>query len=403
MDARVVDFGSEFARWDVLARAGRPTDAVRAGLARDTVLPPAALLAAPASSVPAQLAHAIYNKSKQPIYSVLWTPSGRRLLAGAANGEFSLWHGMGFGFEMVMQAHENDVRCMRYSHSGEWLLSGDQDGVLKVWQPNFNNVKRQQVHAEVVRDVAWSPSDSKFATASDDGSVKIWSFATMAEEACFQGRGAHGWDVKCVDWHPSLALLATGSKDNTVRLWDPRQRECVSVIHEFKNTVTRVKFQPTGARQLFAAASRANTAHVFDLRAFAQGRASQVLRGHPADVSCLQWHPVHPQLLSTGTHEGSVHHFLLDSSAYKDELGYMTPAWSIPKAHQWPVWDMAYHPVGHMLATASNDRSVKVWARTMPGDDAQAVRAPTVYAEPEQPERHTPPAEKRKELRIPGL
>lgn len=424
----VVDYGTELANWDVLQRRGQPTNGF--GLESNPkscidLLPPPPLIATPSSSIMAKYVHAIYSKSKQPIYSLAWTPSGRRLLTGAMNGEFSLWHGMSFGFEMVMQAHENDIRCMKFSHSGEWLLSGDQDGVIKVWQPNFNNVKRHQVHTEVCRDVAWSPNDTKFATASDDGSVKVWSFATMTEDVVFSGRYAHGWDVKCVDWHPTYSLIASGSKDNTVRLWDPRQIQPIATINEFKNTVTKVKFQPQGSRQLLAAASRANSAHVFDLRLintspnssagsgsgsgsglgsgsnsssgvsgmYGSGsgpglnsssgsqKAFEVLRGHPADVSCLQWHPIHPELVSTGTHEGSIHHFLLNSSSYRDELGYMTPAWNIPKAHQWPVWDISYHPLGHILATASNDKSVKIWTRPLPGDSYNDIKVPSMYVD----------------------
>lgn len=31
------------------------------------------------------------------------------------------------------------------------------------------------------------------------------------------------------------------------------------------------------------------------------------------------------------------------------------------------IWDMKWHPAGHLLATGSNDRQTKFWARNRPG------------------------------------
>lgn len=32
-----------------------------------------------------------------------WTPSGRRLITGSQSGEFTLWNGQSFNFEMILQ------------------------------------------------------------------------------------------------------------------------------------------------------------------------------------------------------------------------------------------------------------------------------------------------------------
>ena len=33
------------------------------------------------------------------------------------------------------------------------------------------------------------------------------------------------------------------------------------------------------------------------------------------------------------------------------------------------IWDMDWHPYGHILCTGSNDQSTKFWTRNRPGDD----------------------------------
>ena len=89
----------------------------------------------------------------------------------------------------------------------------------------------------------------KFATCSDDVSIKIWDFARCTEENVLTGTiehtslqnqhnylsncilAGHGWDVKAVDWHPIISLIASGSKDNLVKLWDPKTAKNVTTLY----------------------------------------------------------------------------------------------------------------------------------------------------------------------------
>ena len=43
------------------------------------------------------------------------------------------------------------------------MVTGDHGGYIKYWQSNMNNVKMFQAHKEPVRDVSFSPTDTKFA------------------------------------------------------------------------------------------------------------------------------------------------------------------------------------------------------------------------------------------------
>lgn len=89
--------------------------------------------------------------------NVQWTPDGRRLLTGSSSGEFTLWNGMMFNFETILQAHDEAVRALKWSYNSDWLLSGDTQGMIKYWQPNMNNVKVLHAHREAVRDLAYPP------------------------------------------------------------------------------------------------------------------------------------------------------------------------------------------------------------------------------------------------------
>ncbi|TGZ85019.1 WD40 repeat-like protein [Ascodesmis nigricans] len=363
---QVTDYGSSVAHWmmnrskDIVHNVPRPATSFIIDL-----LPPAAHPENPAEAVPTKHIHASLNKMKHPINAVKWTPEGRRLLTCSSSGEFTLWNGMGFNFETIMQAHDTAIRAAQYSHAGDWLLSADQDGVVKYWQPNFNNVKILQAHNEAVRDLAFSPTDAKFATASDDNYVKIWSFNSGTEERSLKG---HGWDVKSVDWHPSKGLVVTGSKDHLVKLWDPRVARTLATLHGHKNTVSKVRFQPSRG-DLLATCARDNTARIYDLRAM---KDFCVLRGHENDVTTLAWHPFHPALITTGDQKGVLNHFLIDelppNSSNSTSTTIVHPAHSIPYAHEMAIWALEYHPLGHILCSGSNDRITRFWTRPRPGE-----------------------------------
>jgi polyadenylation factor subunit 2 len=65
----------------------------------------------------------------------------------------------------------------------------------------------------------FSPDHARFAAASDDSTVGVWSFAESREERILT---SNGWDVKCIEWHPAMGLRVSGSKDNLIKFWDSR-------------------------------------------------------------------------------------------------------------------------------------------------------------------------------------
>ncbi|KAF1764733.1 hypothetical protein GCK72_004683 [Caenorhabditis remanei] len=42
-------------------------------------------------------------------------------------------------------------------------------------------------------------------------------------------------------------------------------------------------------------------------------------------------------------------------------------------AHDQAIWSMKWHPLGHILATGSNDNNTKFWARNRPGDTVEDI------------------------------
>lgn len=379
-----------------------------------TDLPPSMVSNPSIVDLNCKFTHVSTNKTRHAIHAVKWTPDARRILVSSYSGEFTLWNGLTFSFESIMQAHDLPIFSLEYSHNGKWLISGDQSGCIKYWQPNFNNVNiLNKGHENTVGELKFSPNDSKFVSCSDDQTLKIWDFTTAREERVLKG---HHWDVKSCDWHSSLGLVVSGSKDNLVKLWDPRDATCITTLHDFKHTVSKTIFQKGGNERLLAACSRDQSTRIFDLRMLRP--ISNIKSDREADLTSLTFHPIHSTMLSIGGYDGSLAHYDLSKTAeieiFKDnnaKLGNIeeedkkiagkmkelrnsndvnlkseisdyvfnnlnnrgTPvindAWhSIPHAHEKAIYSIEYHPLGHMLCTAGADKSMKLWCRARPGD-----------------------------------
>ncbi|XP_048581038.1 pre-mRNA 3' end processing protein WDR33 isoform X2 [Nematostella vectensis] len=317
------------------------------------ILPPSCMPDNPINAVTTKFVRTSTNKLRCPIFCVVWTPEGRRLVTGASSGEFTLWNGLTFNFETILTAHESPVRAMVWNHHDSWLLSADHSGIVKYWQSNMNNVQMYEAHKEPVRGLSFSPTDNKYASCADDGLVKIWDFYRCMEEKTLRG---HGADVKCIDWHPHKSLLVSGSKDSQqpIKLWDTRTGNGLATLHVHKSTVMSIKWNQNGNWLLTA--SRDHLLKLFDIRAM---KELQAFRGHKREATAIAWHPIHENLFASGGSDGAIMFWM--SGSDKD-VGNME------SAHEGMVWSLAWHPLGHILCSGSNDHTSKFWTRNRLGD-----------------------------------
>lgn len=104
--------------------------------------------------------------------------------------------------------------------------------------------------------------------------------------------------------------------------------------------------------------SRDQLIKVFDIRYMM--KEMQTFRGgHVKEVSTICWHPHQETLFASGGYDGGVIFW---------NVGNEAPQAKLIQAHDSAVWDLKFHPLGHILASGSNDHTTKFWVRNRPGD-----------------------------------
>jgi WD40 repeat protein len=147
-----------------------------------------------------------------------------------------------------LKGHAYAIYDMAFSHAGGQLASASHDGTVRIWDAaSGGTIKTLKGHTGVVHAVAWSADDKRLVSGSLDKTARIWSVATGASEAVMrESRG----DLNTVDWSPDGRSIATGSTEHAIRLYEPSGKLRYA-WPKVPNEVMSVAFSPDSKRLLY--------------------------------------------------------------------------------------------------------------------------------------------------------
>jgi WD40 repeat protein/serine/threonine protein kinase len=109
------------------------------------------------------------------------------------------------------------AKCVAYDRDGRLLASGGSDGNVKVWDTQTWNALHELRDATGrVASVAFHPKRShRLAWGGTDGTVKVWDSVTKETRTL---RGHTNW-VESIAFSPDGEWIASASLDGTVKIW----------------------------------------------------------------------------------------------------------------------------------------------------------------------------------------
>jgi WD40 repeat protein len=274
------------------------------------------------------------------------------------------------------------IRSLAFSADSKLLASGDQYGLIKLWDVATGTERSQlRGHKGGVNSLAFSPDGKTLASgggeewATSKGSeayseLKLWDVATGQERAALQ----HKQGVfHAVAFSPDGKTLAAGNTDgqfiqdevlppawNTLELWDmtgpqPRVR---AVLARDPEDVTALAFSPDGA---LLAAATSEGVKLWDPRT---GRERLTLQGLREQIGCLSFSRDGKALATTGNGVARV----WDVATGREQVAL--------RGRGFDVRSVVFSPDGKSLAGAGSgyrDKvAAQVWDLTITAETASA-------------------------------
>ncbi|QKD80866.1 TIR domain-containing protein [Thermoleptolyngbya sichuanensis A183] len=235
-----------------------------------------------------------------------------------------------------LRGHAGAVWQAALSPDEQRLASASADGTVRLWQMDGTPVQTLAGDTSQALSVVVLPHE-RIVSAHDDGS--LW-FRKPNGTGIRQF--AHSQAVNALSAAPNGGAIAAASEDGTVSLWDEAGRRLGTLPSQ--NTPVRI------------------IAHSPDGKILATGSADGMIRLWQTDgtrwktipsgdlaVTSLAFSP-NGQILAASRLDGQVRLWRLDG----------TPVHTF-QGHSSPIYSLVFSPTDDLLATASADKTIKLW------------------------------------------
>lgn len=329
------------------------------------------------------------GEGHRPIKSMAWSPDGKYLAATLRDKTICVWNVVSGKRYREIDIHQKSIQALAWSPDGVYIASGSTDRTIHLWNTENNRELSEIIKCKRnVLCLTWFMSQDRlmFACGSDEHDIRLW----MAPNAQL-GSGleemnplrGHSRPVNAIAWSSNKkSSIASASDDGTVRLWDVGIENCEwkwTYSHARKcrfpgvnwNYALSLAWSPDG--KLIAAGFIDGSVRILDVNNDGQlikdkltGKEIGLLNGHSSSVRALSFSNDGrllasksggraPRLTSSGVAwNGSVR-------LWRTDCFQQVGAINEPADHKWCT-GLCFHPKDNLLATLGhNNSTIRIW------------------------------------------
>ncbi|KAI9208513.1 quinon protein alcohol dehydrogenase-like superfamily [Polychytrium aggregatum] len=302
--------------------------------------------AAPKPETKWKIANKRYFDMKAKVVGVAFHAASNLLVAGFSTGIFGIWELPDFNNIHTLSISQKKIDTVAINATGEWLAFGASKlGQLLVWEwQSESYVLKQQGHQYDMNCLAYSQDGQYVVTGGDDGKVKLWNVQTGF---CFVTFTEHTASVNSVEFAKQGQVIFSASLDGTIRAFDlVRYRNFRTFTSPTPVQFGCLTVDPSGE---IVCGGSIDTFEIY-VWSVQTGKLLDIYSGHKGPISCMTFSPT-DGILATGSWDKTVRVW--------DVFGRDISPESYD--HQSEVLAVAYRPDGKEVAATTLDGQISFW------------------------------------------